>query len=122
MTTPIAKIMPVLRVMDLQRSINWYMDILGFQLLWREPGYGEGENRMLPSGDAEWMLSTGAHLGGKREFTGTLCFNGDGIEALYERPHGRVDLVWPSEVMEFGTREFGIRDPDGYTIAFAEEA
>jgi hypothetical protein len=29
--------------------------------------------------------------------------------------------VWPLEQQEYGTREFGIRDPDGYVLAFAEE-
>ena len=33
----------------------------------------------------------------------------------------KADVVWPIADMEYGTREFGIRDPDGYVLAFAEQ-
>jgi hypothetical protein len=32
-----------------------------------------------------------------------------------------AEIVWPLERMEYGQLEFGIRDPDGYLLAFAEE-
>jgi hypothetical protein len=28
--------------------------------------------------------------------------------------------VWPLAAMDYGQKEFGIRDGDGYTLAFAE--
>ena len=68
------------------------------------------------------MLSTGSHLGDKPVFSGTLYFNIDGVEELFERIKDQVEIVWPLELMEYGTREFGIRDCDGYTLAFAEKA
>ena len=30
------------------------------------------------------------------------------------------EWVWPLEAMDYGQTEFGIRDCDGYTLAFAE--
>ena len=66
------------------------------------------------------MLSTGSHLGGTPSFTGTLYIDMDGVEEFYEEVKDRVELVWPLDVMDYGTREFGVRDPNGYILAFSE--
>ena len=113
-------IMPVLRVEELQRAIDWYTGTLGFALLWRQPNDGEGENAMLESGSTHLMLSTGSHLGGKPAFTGTLYFEMSDVRALWERVKDAADVVWPLSAMDYGTLEFGIRDPDGYLLAFSE--
>jgi len=42
------------------------------------------------------------------------------IQGFYDRIKDHVEIVWPLESMEYGTLEFGIRDGDGYTLAFAE--
>ncbi len=113
-----AQVMPVLKVADIQRSIDWYTGVVGMTLLWRKPQDG-GESCMLGEGPVTLMLSTGDHLGGKPAFTGTLYFNMADAAAFHERLEGRVDMVWPLEAMSYGTIEFGIRDPDGYVLAFA---
>jgi hypothetical protein len=33
---------------------------------------------------------------------------------------GAVTVVWPLDTIDYGTLEFGIRDLDGYTLAFSE--
>lgn len=112
--------MPVLRVADLDRSIEWYTDRLGFELLWRGPNDGGGENCMIAGGATSMMLSTGTHLGDQPRLTGTLYFETIGVRDLYERIREKAEMVWPLESMDYGTLEFGIRDPDGYGLAFAE--
>jgi uncharacterized glyoxalase superfamily protein PhnB len=114
------EIMPVLRVENMQRAVDWYTQVIGFTLLWRKPADGGGENCMLREGSLTLMLSSGTHLGGKPVFTGTLYFNMKGVAAFFESIKARVDMVWPLEAMDYGTLEFGVRDPDGYTLAFAE--
>lgn len=118
----ITGIMPVLRVVDLQRSIDWYTRLPGFELCWRLPNDGDGENCLLQSGTTTLMLSTGSHLGDKPVLSGTLYFNTEGVRQFYAAVKDSVEIVWPLEVMECGTVEFGIRDCDGYTPAFAERA
>jgi catechol 2,3-dioxygenase-like lactoylglutathione lyase family enzyme len=114
--------MPVLRVSDLQRSIDWYVGVLGFHASDRSTDDGDGEYCFIRAGETEVLLSTGSHLGGPPSFTGTLYFRVVGVDALYARVRDRVELVWPLERQDYGTREFGIRDPDGYVLAFAEPA
>jgi hypothetical protein len=43
------------------------------------------------------------------------------VARLYQQLEGRVEVVWPIDKTEYGTLEFGIKDPDGYTLAFAEQ-
>jgi uncharacterized glyoxalase superfamily protein PhnB len=115
------KIMPVLRVADLSKAIQWYAERLGFELCWRSANDGGSENCMLQAGEINVMLSTGSHLGAKPAFTGTLYFEMDGVRELFARITDQVEIVWPLGRMEYGTIEFGIRDPDGYTLAFSEQ-
>jgi uncharacterized glyoxalase superfamily protein PhnB len=119
--TQFNSIMPVLKVTDMSKAIDWYTDVLGFTLCWRAPGDGDGENCMLQAGTCGLMLSTGSHLGGAPALTGTLYFDVNGVEPFFERVKDRCELVWPLETQEYGTREFGVRDPDGYVLAFAQQ-
>ncbi|HXB75410.1 MAG TPA: glyoxalase superfamily protein [Candidatus Acidoferrales bacterium] len=116
------KIMPVLRVQEMSEAIDWYTRLLGFDLCWRSPGDGDGENCMLQAGEISLMLSTGSHLGAKPAFSGTLYVEMDGVREFFTQIMDEVEIVWPLESMDYGTIEFGIRDRDGYTLAFAEHA
>jgi uncharacterized glyoxalase superfamily protein PhnB len=115
-------ITPVLKVADLQRAVEIYTGFLGFSVAWREGNDGGGENAMLRAGATSLLLSTGSQLGDKPQFTGTLDFKMTGVEDLFERVREKVEVVWPIEAMDYGQREFGIRDLDGYMLAFAERA
>jgi len=118
--TQILAIMPVLKVADLQRSMDWYTGVLGFLAAGRRADDGDGEYCFLRADDTELLLSTGSHLGGSPSFTGTIYFQVAGVEALYARVRGRAEIVWPLGPQEYGSVEFGIRDPKGYVLAFAE--
>lgn len=115
------KVMPVLKVADLQRAVDFYTNILGFHVCWQAANDGGGENCMLQAGAADLLLSTGSPLGDQPQFTGTLYFHLDDVQAFYDRIKEKVEVVWPLEVMDYGQKEFGIRDKDGYLLAFAEE-
>jgi catechol 2,3-dioxygenase-like lactoylglutathione lyase family enzyme len=113
------RIVPVLKVSDLPKSIDFYTRILGFEL-GRRTTDEDGDSCMLHAGSVSMLLSTGAHLGGEPQFTGTLYFHMTGVDAYFERVKDQVAVVWPLETMDYGLREFGVRDCDGYTLAFSE--
>lgn len=114
------KIVPVLKVSDMQKSVAFYTGVFGFTVAWRAANDGGGENCMLQAGAANLLLSTGSHLGDRPQFTGTLYFHMSGVREFFERVKSRVEVVWPLETMDYGQTEFGIHDCDGYTLAFAE--
>jgi uncharacterized glyoxalase superfamily protein PhnB len=116
----ISKIVPVLQVAQMQEALDFYAGVLGFDVCWNKANDGGGDNAMLQAGEANVLLSTGSHLGKKPEFTGTLYFNMEGVQEFFDKIKGRVEVVWPLETMEYGQKEFGIRDCNGYTLAFAE--
>lgn len=119
--TKFKKIVPVLKVADLPQAVDFYTCTLGFRLCWRAANDAGGENCMLQAGAADLLLSTGSHLGDKPQFTGTLYFHMDDVEEYYDRIKKKAQVLWPLDVMEYGQKEFGIRDCNGYTLAFAEE-
>jgi uncharacterized glyoxalase superfamily protein PhnB len=114
-------IVPVLKVVELPRALEFYTNVLGFTLAWQAKNDGDGENAMLRAGNTCVLLSTGSHLGDKPQFTGTLYFHMNGVRQFFEEIKERVEIVWSLETMDYGQQEFGIRDRDGYVLAFAEE-
>jgi catechol 2,3-dioxygenase-like lactoylglutathione lyase family enzyme len=114
------RIVPVLKVSDMQKSVDFYTGVLGFSVAWRAANDGSGVNCMLQAGATALLLSTGSQLGDGPLFTGTLYFHMAGVQEFFERVKDRAEVVWPLEAMDYGQREFGIRDCDGYTLAFAE--
>jgi hypothetical protein len=58
--------------------------------------------------------------GDKPQFTGTLYFHVTGVQEFFERVKSKVEIVWPLGTMDYDQTEFGTKDCDGYTLAFAE--
>ena len=44
------------------------------------------------------------------------------VEALAKQIEGRIEPAWGIEVREWGSRELGLRDPNGYFLTFTEDA
>ncbi len=52
--------------------------------------------------------------------SGTLYMRTSDVQALADELGGVTPFAWGPEVMDYGMREFAVRDPDGYLIAFTE--
>src|SRR5262245_27521963 len=106
-------VVPVRKVSHMQKSVDFYTGVLGFSVAWRAANDGGGENCMLQAGVTGLLLSTGSQLGDKPQFTGTLYFHMSGVQEFFDRIKNEVEVVWPLEAMDYGQKEFGIRDVDG---------
>jgi uncharacterized glyoxalase superfamily protein PhnB len=126
---------PNLIVADIDRSTAFYRDVLGFRVVTTVPDAAPFVFVMLQRDDVTVFLNAKAGLmeedvpglasrpiGG----TNTLFMNieADSIEAgidhLFQEISGRVKMVMPLKTQFYGLREFGVEDPDGYVVFFAQ--
>jgi hypothetical protein len=55
------------------------------------------------------------------QFTGQLNIGldtADKVDALWAQVRDRVDVIYAVDDFDYGAREFGIRDDNGYALAF----
>lgn len=106
---------PMLQTSDMQRTIGWYGDVLGFQCARR---MGDEWCR-LEKGGVSLMFMHNDHVGAPHA-TATQYIYVDDVDVLWSTLKDRVSAEWGPEDMPYGMREFAIRDPDGYLLSFGE--
>ncbi len=123
---------PALAASDQERSTAFYRDLLGFTVAYREEGFTKltrdaVEIHLWIANDEEWRNRDGecpVVSGAESFIAGThSCRIGlDGVDELYRivEPLGIVHPNGQIESMPWGTREFGIVDPDGNLVTFFE--
>jgi lactoylglutathione lyase len=122
------KLTPNLLVADVERSLTFYVDVLGFSRGMTVPEQPPLVFGSVVSGSVEIFFNekeTGAkeytEFSGKPiGATGTMFIELEQIEALHERLKSRVQIVKALVTQWYGVKEFAIADPDGYLITFAE--
>jgi hypothetical protein len=115
-------VVAILKTLDIQSTIEWYL-AAGFELTGRHPENGvptwcevhrDGLVVQFLTGDTPWP--------GPPTMTGTLYVHPPSVQGVYDQIKERVIPSWGPEVREWGTRELGLRDPNGYFITFTEPA
>jgi lactoylglutathione lyase len=122
------KLTPNLLVASVERSLAFYVDVLGFERGMTVPDEGPFAFASVVGGPVEIFLNDAA--GAVKEYpgfagkplgcTGTLFIEVTGVDALHRQLEGKSTIVMPIETKFYGMREFAIQDPDGYIITFAE--
>jgi catechol 2,3-dioxygenase-like lactoylglutathione lyase family enzyme len=118
----IKKMSPQLIVADLERSLDFYIRVLGFAVDFRYEDFYAG---IIRDGFSIHLKSgkPGAEERATRlaEEHLNLMFSvadiGDLFEAMQNRP---VTVIQPLRQMPYG-REFYLADPDGYLLGFVED-
>jgi catechol 2,3-dioxygenase-like lactoylglutathione lyase family enzyme len=132
--TVFAATTPALPSADVERSVAFYRDVLGFELVHSDDGFAivrrdDATIHLWGATDESWHDRSDWKrpiLSGAESFiagTASCRVQVSGIEELFAvcdargvvHPNGRIhDTSW-------GTREFGVLDPDGNLIGFWEE-
>jgi len=124
----LTKLTPNLVVSNVERSLAFYRDVLGFTVDGTVPDASPYVFASLRSGSvgiflnapepaiAEYPAFKGKPIGG----TLTLFIDVSGIERVYEGLKSQVKVTMPLEKKWYGVTEFAFEDPDGYVITFAE--
>lgn len=110
-------LVPVLWVSDLEQTITFYRDVLGFECADQMEGWA-----CLANHKVELMISLPhQHEPFDRlQFTGSFYFQPDDVDELWEQLKDKVPVVYPIENFSYGTREFAIRDNSGYILQFGK--
>lgn len=126
---------PNLIVTDIDKSTAFYRDVLGFKVVTTVPDAAPFAFVWLQRDDVSVFLNAqsslmeedvpalaGRPIGG----TNTLFMSVEaesvenGIDGLFRSLEGRAKVAMPLKTQFYGMREFGIEDPDGYVIFFAQ--
>jgi uncharacterized glyoxalase superfamily protein PhnB len=110
---------PILTTEDMDRSVRFYVDVLGFMCGMRTAGYSnlyrDAVRIMLAAANAhddEWKGP---------KFTGQLYIGletAEAVDSLWARVKGRAEIIYALDDFDYGMHEFGIRDDSGYHLAF----
>ena len=122
------KLTPNLMVENVNETIEYYRDVLGFELVMTVPEEGEFDWAMMSCGGVELMFQSRGSLGAEYppfaelEIGGSLGFYIEvaGIDELYAGLVERAEVVTEPHTTFYGMREFTIRDCNGYVLTFAE--
>jgi lactoylglutathione lyase len=122
------KLTPNLLVANVERSLAFYVDTLGFARGMTVPDASPFVFAAVTSGDVEIFVNDAAtavkeypaFAGKPIGATGTMYIEVEGVDALHERIKSRVTITMPLVTQFYGMREFAVLDPDGYVITFAE--
>lgn len=128
MSYELQRLTPNLIVADVQRSIDFYRDVLEFTVTQTVPDDGPFVFAIVQRGGvevflnapeparAEYPVLSERAIGG----TLTLFMQVKGIRLAHELLKNRVNVVMPLEKKWYGPTEFAFTDPDGYVITYAE--
>jgi uncharacterized glyoxalase superfamily protein PhnB len=113
-TVTLGRCTPILRVADLDASVAYYTEVLGFRIDW-----GDRNFLQVSRDDAVLMLSKG-----DQGHAGTWVWVGvSDADALHAEILARGAVVrHPPTNYPWGARELHVTDPDGHVLRFGSEA
>lgn len=118
-----ASVSAILKAVDVAGTIEWYRQV-GFDVRGVFPDEGEPTWCELSRDGVTLQFLGGDETPwpGPPAFTGTLYFHPESVEGLFEEIKDHTVPAWGPEVREWGTRELGLQDPNGYFLTFTEPA
>ena len=121
---------PNLMVENVNKTVEYYQNVLGFTLLRTVPESGSFDWAMVKRNDVVLMFQSKKSLSGemplfKTQNPGgglTLYVRVEGVHELYYDLNETAEIVSDLEDTFYGTTEFSITDLNGYVLTFSEEA
>jgi uncharacterized glyoxalase superfamily protein PhnB len=125
---------PNLIVSDIDRSLAFYRDVLGFSVVATVPDAAPFVFAWMQRDEVKVFLNTVGPVEEElpglaaRPIGGTATIYmaieadspAEGIDALFDSVQSKARVIMPPKDQFYGMREFGIEDPDGYVIFAAQ--
>lgn len=109
----------MIHVPDVHATMSWYESV-GFEVESTNECDGVIDWALLSFGEGQVMLNTGGRLTTEERREVDLYVSTEGVDALYARLKGLVDLRKELYDTFYGMREFIVRDPNGFWVVFGE--
>jgi uncharacterized glyoxalase superfamily protein PhnB len=114
---------------DVNKSVKFYTDILGFTKIASVPETGKYDWVMLVRDGVTMMFQSLGSLQTDlpnlkitaKGSLGTFYIKVKGLDQLFDAVNGKAEVVVPMRTTFYNAREFAIKDPDGYFLMFAED-
>lgn len=113
------KLTPLLRTKNLQETVDWYVNVLGFTCTDFVPDWGfarvqlNGADLMLAGQNEHFLFE-------KPEFTGSFYINTNNVDVWWNKLKDKCKVCYEIETFDYGMREFGIFDINGYLLQFGQ--
>jgi len=121
-----SELSPAFTVNDLNRSLAWYQDVLGFKTdeRWEQDGKLMGVS--LKAGGVTLMIAQDDWKKGRDRKKGEgfrlYCATKQNVDVLAKKIEARGGkLDSPPTDQPWGTRDFGLTDPDGFKITIGSD-
>jgi uncharacterized glyoxalase superfamily protein PhnB len=122
------KLTPNMMVEDVQATLTFYRDVLGFEVLTTLPDTAPFDFAIVRRDGVELMFQSRLSLsenvpalaGSPIGASQTFYIEVSGLQDLYERVRGRAEIVVDLHTTFYGTQEFYFRDSNGYILSFSE--
>lgn len=117
--TKFTAVRPILWTENMDETIGFYTQILGFTLQGRNDDWNWAS---LRKDEVQIMLSqpNEHEKSEKIGFTGSFYFNVDHVNDLWEDLKTKAKICYEIETFEWDMREFGIYDNNGYILQFGQ--
>jgi catechol 2,3-dioxygenase-like lactoylglutathione lyase family enzyme len=126
---------PNLVVSDVSRSLAFYRDVLGFSLVTTVPeaaplafAWMQRDSVSIFLNSLEAVRADNPELGRRAIGGANTLFVvleaptiAEGVDAMRAAVGGQARVVMELKDQFYGMREFGVEDPDGYVIFFAQQ-
>ena len=112
---------PRLHIADFPRSVAFYRDVLGFEVMATFPEDSPSFALLSRDGVGIQIGGIDAEKDPSAAVTVTLYFDVSDAMGLFEELKAKVTIEWGPEVFFYHRREFAFRDPDGHLVIVSEE-
>ena len=124
--TKLKDLVPMLLCDDVQESLAFYTEVLGFEAVTRMDEIGKSGWASIRNGTVQLMLASPAHMPPPVKVEGKYSqlifyFYPDDVVALRESIIAKGYAVSDMRVAFYGMKEFDMSDPSGHVLWFGQE-
>ncbi len=120
MAYKLQSVTPMLETRNMEATIAFYTDIIGFDTENYMPEMGWVSLRRDDVAIMFTLPNTQRNLQ-QIIMSGSLYINTENIDEVWEKLKDKCNICYPVEDFEYGMREFAVYDNNGYLLQFGQE-